>query len=64
MEQRNEQTKIIFSKKVLLQLMEMGFRPIETMQNPTDPHYLCWVFARTDEFNKALDVVLGGMRDA
>lgn len=60
MEQKNKEQKIIFSKKVLLQLMEMGFQPIDTMANPMNPKYLCWAFEWTEEFDKALGIVLGG----
>ena len=55
--------KVIYSLKVVRQLLEMGFRPIETMENPINEKYKCWVFARTPEFEAALDVVLGGTDD-
>lgn len=41
----------------------MGFRPVETLDNPINSKYKCWVFARTSAFDKALDEVLGGMSD-
>ena len=58
MEQRT-QTKIIFSKRIMIKLLEMGFRPIDTFPNPTEPKYMCWAFEWTEEFNDALNVVLG-----
>jgi hypothetical protein len=60
MEQINELTKIIYSKKVMMQLLELGFRPIDTFPNPTNPKYLCWAFKWDDKFDKALSAVLGG----
>lgn len=38
----------------------MGFRPVETLDNPVDNKYKCWVFERTAAFDSALDQVLGG----
>jgi hypothetical protein len=52
--------KVIYSLKVVRQLLEMGFRPVETLDNPINSKYKCWVFARTPEFERALDEVLGG----
>ena len=63
MEQINKRTKIIYSKKVMNQLLELGFRPIETMINPIRPEYYCWAFEWTEEFDNALDIVLGGVRN-
>jgi hypothetical protein len=40
--------------------MLLGFRPIETIPNPLKPEFICWVFEWTDEFDAALDAVLGG----
>lgn len=47
--------KVIYSLKVVRQLLEMGFRPVETLDNPINERYKCWVFARTPEFEVALD---------
>lgn len=55
--------KVIYSLKVVRQLLEMGFRPVETLDNPINEKYKCWVFARTPEFEVALDQVLGGVKD-
>ncbi len=56
----NEQ-KVIYSLWVMRQLFERGFQPIEVRTNPLDEKYKCWVFARTAEFDAALDQVLGGV---
>lgn len=55
--------KIIYSLSVMRQLLEMGFRPIEILDNPVDQKYKCWVFARTAEFDAALDQVFGGVQN-
>ena len=52
--------KIIYSMKVMQQLVEMGFLPTATLPNPKDTKYNCWVFDWTEEFDKALCVVLKG----
>lgn len=53
-------TKIIYSMKIMLQLMELGFTPITSMPNPQHPEYNCWVYELTDELREALDRLLGG----
>lgn len=60
MEQKNQ---IIYSAKVMTQLVELGFTPIFTMKNPKYPQFDCWVFKRTSKFLEALNKVLGGIRD-
>lgn len=57
MEQRTT-TKVIFSKRIMIRLLEMGFRPIDTFPNPTNPQFMCWAFEWTDEFDAALCQVL------
>lgn len=61
MEQKNQ---IIYSLKVMRQLVESGFIPIQTMPNPKDVRYNCWVFARTDGFDQVLGMILGGETNA
>lgn len=54
-------TKIIYSLKIYTQLIILGFQPIATMPNPKDSKYTCWVFEDTEEFEKALGPILGGL---
>lgn len=61
MEQKLNKTKLIYSKKVCEQLMLLGFRPVETIPNPLKPQFICWAFEWTEDFDKALNLVLGGM---
>jgi hypothetical protein len=51
--------KIIYSLKVMTTLVEMGFFPVHEMPNPKNPEYTCWVFERSEEFDIALQRVLG-----
>ena len=55
--------KIIYSFKIMEQLVEKGYFPVRTMPNPKFPKYNCWVFAATEEFNADLDKILGGQKD-
>lgn len=52
--------KIIYSLKVMLQLVELGHNPTETMPNPKYPRFNCWIFKVDDAFQHDLDKVLGG----
>ena len=52
--------KIIYSKKVMQQLLERGFRPIDTFQNPIDPRYMCWAFEKTEMLENALEQIFYG----
>ena len=63
MEQKQIRTKLIYSKRICEQLMLMGFRPVETIPNPIKPEFICWAFEETEEFNKAISLLLGGIRD-
>ena len=63
MEQKQIKTKLIYSKRICEQLMLMGFRPVETIPNPLKPEFICWAFEETEEFNKAISLLLGGIRD-
>ena len=63
MEQKQIKTKLIYSKRICEQLMLMGFRPVETIPNPIKPEFICWAFEETEEFDKAISLLLGGIRD-
>ncbi len=63
MDERAKKQKVIYSLRVMRDLLEMGFRPIETLENPIDERYKCWIFEKTAEFDAALDKVLGGRSD-
>jgi len=50
--------KIIFSKQIMLGLLEKGFRPIESFPNPTNPKYLAWAFEESDALEEAFAEVI------
>lgn len=52
--------KIIYSRQVMLKLLEMGFRPIDSFQNPMNPKYLVWAFEESESFEKAFSLIVGG----
>ena len=53
-------TKIIYSMRIMLQLVDRGFQPLTTMPNPQHPEFNCWVFELTEELQNVLDELLGG----
>ena len=53
------QTKIIYSKKVMLALAACGIQPITSMQNQKDLRYTCWIYELNDELSQALDKIMG-----
>ncbi len=50
--------KIIYSLRVYLELQKLGFQPVSTMENPYKKGFLCWVFQKTPELEKALEAVM------
>lgn len=42
--------QIIYSLKVVNELIKRGFTPSLTMPNPIKPQFNCWVFDVTPEF--------------
>ena len=54
-----EENKVIYSLAIWRKLVEKGNIPTETLPNPINPKYNCWVFPMTEKFKKDLDEVLG-----
>lgn len=52
-------TKIIYSKRVALELRNKGFKIIKTIPNKYKPQFDAYVFEDTQEFKTALSVILG-----
>ena len=50
--------EIVYSLKVMEQLVKLGHIPIATIPNPKNTKFNCWVFEQTEEFQKDLSVVL------
>ncbi len=56
-------TKIIYSMRIMLKLVEKGYQPLTTMPNPQHPEFNCWVFEQTEDFKKDLNEILGGSQN-
>lgn len=62
MEANSKQQKIIYSKKIVDQLLELGFKPIDIMPNPIKPDFYCWAFEPSEELRQALDALFEGAK--
>lgn len=51
--------KIIYSLRIFLKLKNMGIHPIATTSNPQKPNFVCWIYNKDQEFDKALDQIMG-----
>lgn len=49
--------KIVYSMKVMTQLVKLGYLPIYEIPNPTNSKLTAWVFEWTDSFDAAFDAV-------
>lgn len=52
--------EIIYSFRVMEQLMRMGHTPLMTLPNPKNPKFSCWVFEQSEKFQKDLEKILRG----
>lgn len=52
------QQEIIYSLRVMEQLVRMGHIPVATIPNPKNTKYNCWVFELTEAFQRDRDIVL------
>jgi len=59
MSNTESKNKIIYTRRIAMQLIEMGHVPAGTMPNPSKPEFLCWIFNRTTKFDRDLSEVLG-----
>ncbi len=53
--------EIIYSKRVMNELVKKGFFPVQTLPNPTNVKYKCWVFKNTTEFSEVLHTLLSSI---
>lgn len=53
--------KIIYSLKVMEELVKRGYIPLVSMPNPKFPRYQCWIFAATGSFMADLDQILSSL---
>lgn len=52
--------KIIYSMKIMEQLVERGYYPEYSMPNPKNSYYTCWIFNISPDFQAALDDIMKG----
>ncbi len=45
--------QIVYSRKITKELLKRGFVFEKSVQNPDFPQYNCWLFEKTNEFQKA-----------
>lgn len=54
----DNKNKIIYTRRIAMELIERGHVPVGTMPNPSKPEFLCWIFAVTPKFERDLSAVL------
>ena len=52
------ETKIIYSKRIAVELRKRGFKILEVQVNEYHPEFNCWVFEASPELFKALDELM------
>ena len=52
--------RIVYSMRIMKELVARGHVPIATMPNPRRQDFICWVFENTPEFQKDMDELAGG----
>lgn len=49
--------KIIYTRRVAYELRRQGFEILRVEINPNKPEFDCYIFAESEEFNKALSAI-------
>ena len=49
--------QIIYSRRIMQQLIRYGFIPVERIQNPEFEGFDAWLFEDTEEFHKVFEVL-------
>lgn len=47
--------QIVYSRRIMLELIKRGFKPIDKLPNPEYDNYLCWIFEDTEEFHRIFE---------
>ena len=50
--------KIIYSKRIMEELIARGHIPLKSMPNPYKPEFQCWIFEVSEKFQKDIDEIL------
>lgn len=51
-------SRIVYSMRIALKLIEMGYEPQAVMPNPKNTRFNCWVFEDSPEFARDLSAVI------
>lgn len=54
----NKNIKIIYSKRIALELRKRGFRIIKTVPNKYKPQFDSYIFENTQELQEVLNIIL------
>lgn len=49
---------VVYKLKLAMALMKKGHKPFQTMPNPANTNYTCWVFEKTSQFIKDFEELL------
>lgn len=52
--------QIVYSKRVMTELLVRGFSPIMEVPNPTYPQYNCWIYERSEDFDAVFADLIRG----
>ena len=50
--------QIVYSRRIMYELISRGFVPVNKIQNPEFENYNCWLFEDTDNFHVAFDELI------
>lgn len=54
-----QRNRIIYSMRVMKELVARGNIPLKTMTNPCKPEFQCWIFEVDEKFQQDIDEILG-----
>lgn len=49
---------VVYKLKLAMALMKKGHKPFQTMPNPTNSKYTCWIFEKSPEFLRDFEELL------
>lgn len=49
---------IVYTMRLAMSLMAIGYTPLSTMPNPKNPNLICWIFQKTPEFLKDFEKLI------
>lgn len=55
--------KVIYSLRIRIELQQKGFEPIMELINQYNPHFKCWRYIDSPEFEQALNEIRTGGRE-